>query len=183
MAQPPEATGRGKGFAPSLGVLPPAQQRLWPELGDTPGGFVLYGGAALALRLGHRPSRDFDFFSSMRFDPAGLLARIPYLQGAEVMLQTRDTLTCRVRRGGALRVSFFGGLDLCRVGTPDRAAVFGPQFNPLPTLKALTSYSEGALGNLPEPVRGRLTVAVREVDPDRLPIFRAWEGLGGASGP
>jgi hypothetical protein len=27
-------------------------------------GFVLYGGAAIALRLGHRQSVDFDFFSS-----------------------------------------------------------------------------------------------------------------------
>jgi hypothetical protein len=41
-------------FEPRLDVLPPAQQRLWPELSQTPEAFTLYGGTAIALRLGHR---------------------------------------------------------------------------------------------------------------------------------
>ena len=49
-------------FKPCLEILPPAQQRLWPELGRAGElGFALYGGTALALRLGHRFSVDFDF--------------------------------------------------------------------------------------------------------------------------
>ncbi|MBN9405087.1 MAG: nucleotidyl transferase AbiEii/AbiGii toxin family protein [Burkholderiales bacterium] len=49
---------------PRLDVLPRAQQRLWPQLSKVRGlGFVLYGGTAIALRLGHRESVDFDFFS------------------------------------------------------------------------------------------------------------------------
>jgi len=32
-------------------------RRLWDELVATPAGFVLYGGTAIALRLGHRQSR------------------------------------------------------------------------------------------------------------------------------
>lgn len=52
-------------FTPRLDVLPPAQQALWPRLRAAAGlGFVLYGGTAIALRLGHRASVDFDFFSA-----------------------------------------------------------------------------------------------------------------------
>lgn len=35
-----------------LDVLPPSQRRLWEELSQVPKEFVLYGGTALALRLG-----------------------------------------------------------------------------------------------------------------------------------
>jgi hypothetical protein len=45
---------------PKLAILPPEQRRLWPELRDIPRGFVLYGGTAIALHLGHRQSVDFD---------------------------------------------------------------------------------------------------------------------------
>jgi len=50
-------------FTPNLSILPPPQLRLWSELDATPEAFTLYGGTALALRLGHRTSVDFDFFS------------------------------------------------------------------------------------------------------------------------
>ena len=46
-----------------LQILPPAQQKLWPLLKDIPKSFILYGGTAIALQLGHRISVDFDFFS------------------------------------------------------------------------------------------------------------------------
>jgi len=45
---------------------------------------VLYGETALALRLGHRESVDFDFFSSRLFQPIELIRSIPYLAGAEI---------------------------------------------------------------------------------------------------
>ena len=52
-------------FEPRLDILPAAQRKLWPELKPVQQqGFVLYGGTAIALRLGHRQSVDFDFFSS-----------------------------------------------------------------------------------------------------------------------
>jgi hypothetical protein len=41
------------GFQPGLGILPPPQRRLWDELAAVPGEFVLYGGTAIALHLGH----------------------------------------------------------------------------------------------------------------------------------
>ena len=104
---------------PRVDMLPPAQQRLWRGLGDTPRDFVLYGGTALALRLGHRQSVDFVFFSSSHVESARVLGEVSYLQGAEVVQRSPDTLTCLVDRGGPVRVSFFGGLTLRRVADPD----------------------------------------------------------------
>lgn len=109
-------------FTPKLEILPPAQRRLWRELEQTPQEFVLYGGTALALRLGHRHSEDFDFFSNTPFVPAGLRERIPYLQIAEITQLETNTLTAIVDRDGPVKVSFFGGLSLNRVHDPDVAA-------------------------------------------------------------
>ncbi len=99
-------------FEPRLDILPPAQRALWSELDATPTHFTLYGGTALALRLGHRQSVDFDFFSRVAFDPAALAREIPYLAGAEQVQVVSHTLTCRVERGGPVLVSFFGNLRL-----------------------------------------------------------------------
>ena len=60
------------GFYPRLDALGPAQRHLWSRLASTPSSFVLYGDTALALRLGHRASVDFDFFSSSSFQPDAL---------------------------------------------------------------------------------------------------------------
>ncbi len=108
-------------FRPKLEILPAAQRRLWQELGPTPRSFVLYGGTALALRLGHRQSADFDFFSSTPFRPQTLLESMPYLQNAKILQSAENTLTCAVERQGRVQVSYFGGLDLRRVSDPDTA--------------------------------------------------------------
>ncbi|MDE2943179.1 MAG: nucleotidyl transferase AbiEii/AbiGii toxin family protein [Gemmatimonadota bacterium] len=109
---------------PRLDALPRSQRLLWPELQSTPAGFVLYGGTGLALRLAHRESEDFDFFSSDRLDGESLLAEVPYLEDSEVVQRAENTLTCLVNRDGPVRVSFFGGLALGRVQDPER--VTGP---------------------------------------------------------
>ena len=99
-------------FTPNLAILPPPQLRLWPELDATPEIFTLYGGTALALRIGHRASVDFDFFSNQPFDPDELAASVSYLKGAERVRVSPNTLTCRVERDGPVLISFFGGLGL-----------------------------------------------------------------------
>jgi hypothetical protein len=107
---------------PRLEILPPSQRRLWDEMrGPIPGGFVLYGGTALALRLGHRASEDFDFFSNEAFLPAELEARVPFLAGAERIQSSPNTLVSLVDRDGLVKVSFFGGLPLRRVADPEPA--------------------------------------------------------------
>ena len=57
-------------FAPRLEMLPPTQRALWPRLSQVPPDFVLYGGTAITLRLGHRYSVDYDLFSNRSFVPA-----------------------------------------------------------------------------------------------------------------
>jgi hypothetical protein len=106
-------------FAPKLEILPPAQRRLWEELKHTPKDFVLYGGTALALRLAHRTSEDFDFFSNYSFAPDSLRKAIPYLHQAEMSQFEANTLTAIVDRSGPVKVSFFGGLALNRIQDPD----------------------------------------------------------------
>ena len=109
-------------FAPNLSILPPPQLLLWPELDCTPDHFTLYGGTALAVRLGHRVSVDFDFFSSRPFDPDRLAGALAYLQDAERVQVDSNTLTCRVDRGGPVLVSFFGGLGLGQMAARERPA-------------------------------------------------------------
>ena len=106
-------------LTPKLEILPRAQRRLWDELRQTPEEFVLYGGTALALRLGHRQSEDFDFFSNVSFAPDSLRKRVQYMQSAEVSQSEANTLTVIVQRDGPVKVSFFGGLNLNRVQDPD----------------------------------------------------------------
>lgn len=95
-----------------LEVLPPAQRRLWDELGATPPSFTLYGGTALALRLGHRTSVDFDFFTNEVFDHAHLLQHTPYLKSLQITKQTAQSLQGYVGTDQPVSISFFGGLEL-----------------------------------------------------------------------
>lgn len=108
-------------FKPRLDPLPPPQQKLWGELAEIPPGFVLYGGTGLALRLGHRISEDFDFFSNREFSPDGLEREIPFLAGAPRLQSSPNTLVSLVDRNGPVKVSFFGGLSLRRVRNPERS--------------------------------------------------------------
>ncbi len=113
-------------FTPKSSILPPPQSKLWPELSATPGQFTLYDGTALALRLGHRASVDFDFFSNAPFDPDRLAQTVPYLHDAERVQVDANTLTCRVERDGPVLVSFFGNLNLGQVAPAETAE--GPGF-------------------------------------------------------
>jgi hypothetical protein len=106
-------------FKPNLSILPEPQKQLWVELRDTPKTFVLYGGTALALRLGHRQSEDFDFFSNKSFQPTSLRSSIPYLKHAEMTQFQENTLTAIVDRNGPVKLSFFGSLGIKRVQDPD----------------------------------------------------------------
>jgi hypothetical protein len=65
--------------------LPPAQARLWRELAALPDPFVLYGGTALALHLGHRNSVDFDFFAREPLNLPQLESEIPFLAAAHAL--------------------------------------------------------------------------------------------------
>jgi hypothetical protein len=103
-------------FTPHLEILPAPQKALWQELRETPEHFTLYGGTALALRIGHRKSVDFDFFSSQPFDVERLELSVPYLRGAKRKMTDTNTLISTVDRGGEVKVCFFGGRPIQQVG-------------------------------------------------------------------
>ena len=129
-------------FTARLDILPAAQRALWPDLEViSPLGYVLYGGTAIALRLGHRPSVDFDFFSDQSLDKAALRAACPFLARSTVLQDSPDTFTVLVSSISAdhnatskigdsdmkqvrqeeeqVIISFFGGIGFGRVGVPE----------------------------------------------------------------
>lgn len=105
-------------FEPHLEILPASQRELWTELSSVPSEFVLYGGTALALHLGHRDSVDFDFFSNRALNLAALEAAIPFLKGARIVQREKNTLSAIVERTGSVKVSFFGVPNLPRLLPP-----------------------------------------------------------------
>jgi hypothetical protein len=212
-------------FSPRLDILPAAQQRLWPELAKTPDHFTLYGGTAIALRLGHRQSVDFDFFSPTSFEPRSLLEAVPYLKGAVVRKSSANNLTVTVDRGDPVQLSFFGNLDLGQVAAAELAAgpqfqaaslidlagmkaavvtqraevrdyldihalltkadislpqmlaagaiIYGSEFNPLLSLKAISYHDDPTLADLSKKIRRELIEAVQATDPAQLPALSA----------
>jgi len=81
-------------------------------------GYVLYGLPAIALRLGHRTSVDFDFFASAPLDQNRLRKALPFLAKSTVLKEQENTL--EVLSNSGVKVSFFGGLDFGRVQDPER---------------------------------------------------------------
>lgn len=70
-------------LSPRLDIFPEVQQLLWSKLAPAAAlRFVLYGRTAVALRLGHRTSVDFDFFSDADLDRGALVEAMPFLEGA-----------------------------------------------------------------------------------------------------
>jgi len=107
-------------LAPRFQRLQGAQRRLWPEL--TPSvalGFVLYGGTAVSLHLGHRRSVDFDFFTDRPLDVAAIRRGFGFAGSAKTLQQAEGTL---VVLASGVKLSFFGGLRFGRVGDPHLTA-------------------------------------------------------------
>ncbi len=111
-------------FKPCFSILPEGQRRLWSQLRKAADlGFVLYGGTAIALRLGHRTSVDFDFFSEKTLDRDAINAAFPFMARATSLVDRGDTWSVFVPCGNSERdsvhVSFLGGIGFGRVGQPD----------------------------------------------------------------
>lgn len=195
-----------------------------------PAEFVLYRGTALALRLGHRTSVDFDFFSTTPFEGDVLRSHIAFLRDLPLPSFAqckRNTVTAVIDREGSVQVSFFGGLKLNRVHDPDvtddsvqvaslldlagtkagtiysrvaskdyldlhalieygftletilgaASAVYGPQFNPELTLRAMTYFEDLEGPPLSDEQRRVLSRAAASVQLARIPIFTSRQGL------
>jgi len=102
---------------PKLEILPESQRRLWPQLGQIPKIFVLYGGTAIALHFGHRESIDFDFFSSEPFNGDEILG-LPLFKTCDLVSRTPGSITLTVDCPDPVKFQFFGGLPLSRVNKP-----------------------------------------------------------------
>lgn len=113
-----------KRFEAKTDVLPPAQQEIWPLLIPAPAAsFVLYGGTAVALHLGHRISIDFDFFRTTPLDKKQILNAFAFMGDAQTIQDTPDTLVVTAKMpSGSVKVSFFGGMDIGHVGEPLRTS-------------------------------------------------------------
>ena len=109
------------GFSPHWEVLPAAQGEIWTALaGSAELGLVLYGGTAVALRLGHRSSIDFDFFTEKPLNREALANAFAFIARSEVIQDRPDTLTVLAPVGqDRVRVSFFGGIAMGRAGVPE----------------------------------------------------------------
>jgi hypothetical protein len=107
-------------FDPHIEVLPAAQREIWPQLGPAANlGFVLYGGTAVALHLGHRTSIVFDFFKAEPLAKDKILAAFAFMHNARTLQEDKNTLVVDVTmRAGPVKLSFFGGLTLGRLNDP-----------------------------------------------------------------
>lgn len=107
-------------FDPRIEILPLAQQEIWSQLAPAPGlSFVLYGGTAVALHLGHRVSVDFDFFKAEPLEKRNIEASFEFVGKASTIQEDKDSLVVDVPMpSGNVKVSFFGGLTLGRINDP-----------------------------------------------------------------
>jgi nucleotidyltransferase AbiEii toxin of type IV toxin-antitoxin system len=172
-------------FSPHLEILPPPQRKLWSELSEVSREFVLYGGTALALHLGHRSSVDFDFFGSRALDLSQIEQGIAFLSAPEVaedngldvasLLDLAGTKASVVQMRAEAKdyIDIDALITAGKVDLPLAIAaaqrLYGSTFNPQITLKALSFFDDGDLSQLPQETKLRLAMAAREVDLDRLP--------------
>jgi len=104
-------------FPPHLTTLPDIQRALLPALAPLRRlGFVLYGGTAIALRLGHRVSVDFDFFSSRPLDKSLLFEAMPALVAAVPLQDEPDAWSALI---DGVKISFFGELAFGHYSPPE----------------------------------------------------------------
>lgn len=211
-----------KKLAPRFDILPDVQKSLWPALSPCKDmGFVLYWGTAVALRLGHRSSVDFDFFSHIPLNEQKekeLLSALPFLNDSVLIQFSENTRSYLTETN--VKFSFFGDIRLGRIGEPlltdddvlqiasqddlmamklavilkrveakdyrDIAAMlrngaslekglagafalYGKQFPPSESVKAMTYFQGGDLDRLPQSDRDTLLEAARTLRLRELP--------------
>ena len=80
-------------FEPRVDLLPAPQREIWPQLSPAPNlSFVLYGGTAVALHLGHRISIDFDFFKAEPLEKAKIESSFQFIRNARTIQEDENTL-------------------------------------------------------------------------------------------
>jgi predicted nucleotidyltransferase component of viral defense system len=128
-------------------ILSDMQRTLLPSLGTyfSRRGFVLCGGTALAIYLGHRRSRDFDFMADKPFSADDLVADLAYLQlRSEVLREGAHSVTQVLLNVRGIRVE----VTRARLSTDDAVMAYGtvliPSFKELACMKAAAAIRRGA---------------------------------------
>jgi Nucleotidyl transferase AbiEii toxin, Type IV TA system len=104
-------------LSPKPDILPEQQQELWPHLRPlAQHGFVLYAGTAIALRLGHRISVNFNFFNDRPLDRNSINDALPWLKTATVLQDDRQTHVVLTQAG--VKLSLFGSIGFGRTAAP-----------------------------------------------------------------
>ena len=86
-------------FDPRIEILPPAQKEIWLQLAPAADlSFVLYGGTAVALHLGHRVSIDFDFFRTAPLEKIKIETNFPFVRHAQTIQEAENTFVLRAAR-------------------------------------------------------------------------------------
>lgn len=90
-------------------IFPQEQKKIYKNLSFLKNkGFILFGGTAIALQLGHRQSIDFDFFTSNRLDEK-LKDEILKNLKSDTMLQNEENTLVFLKN--EVKLSFFGDID------------------------------------------------------------------------
>lgn len=90
-------------------ILPQEQKKIYKNLSFLKNkGFILFGGTAIALQLGHRQSIDFDFFTSNKLDKK-LKDEILNNLKSDTMLQNEENTLVFLKN--EVKLSFFGDID------------------------------------------------------------------------
>jgi hypothetical protein len=131
-------------FDPRIEILPPAQQDIWAQLAPAADlSFVLYGGTAVALYLGHRTSVDFDLFKAEPLEKNRIENGFEFVRSVRTIQEDEKSLVLDVSLpSGHVKVSFFGGLDLGRINDPLRTS---DNFLLLASLEALLTTKLNAI--------------------------------------
>jgi hypothetical protein len=154
-------------FRPRLDILPPAQQRLWPELAQTPrrstavrpllcawlGNFDL--GQVEAAEI----TQDTRIHVASLLDLAGMKVAV-VTQRAEL----RDYLDIYALLTKA-------NIPLSKM-LAAASVIYGDQFNTLTALKAIAYHGDANLAALPATIRTYLSEAVQACDVTDLPLLK-----------
>jgi hypothetical protein len=155
-------------FDPKIDILPAAQREIWPQLAPAPDlSFVLYGGTAVALHLGHRVSIDFDFFKAEPLEKARIEASFQFATKLKAILDRAEAKDYR-----DISAMLSAGVSLERA-----LGVFAINYrrDPALPLKALGFFKDGDLPSLPKADQDLLRTARDRVS--EVPEVRLLNGL------
>lgn len=88
-----------------LDQLDSERQTVWHKLSRFAGSFILAGGTAIMLQIGHRKSYDFDCFSEDKLSPT-LIDRVKNAFGRNIQIKTRTKDFLAITTSSRIEITF-----------------------------------------------------------------------------